>query len=378
MNWSFRIARISGIEVRINVLFFLLLAVYGFPAWQRGGWPQAVLEVSFVLVLFLCVLLHEFGHAFAARAYGIRTLDITLWPLGGIARLERMPEKPSEEMVVALAGPLVNVVIAGVLWAALGASGTWASPFDPRADSLLHQLLKVNLMLVVFNMIPAFPMDGGRVLRALLAMRLPYARATQVAASVGQFFAFIFGAFGLLGVLQPGSGNPILLLVALFIYTAAQQEAGAAQMRAITRGTRLEEAMLTEFRALPPDARLSDAVELLRRTSQREFPVVEGDGRVRGILTRNDLIDALAKGGLEAPAADFMRRDIPTIPYYAPFEEAFELMEKCECPALPVVDRQGRLVGLITPENVGELLMVRSALDKRGAGKPAWRQAPAT
>ncbi len=373
MNWSFRLARITGIEVRIHFTFLLLLAFYALAAFPKGGLPAALSAVALISLVFLCVLLHEFGHAYAALAYGIRTPDITLLPIGGLARLERVPENPTQELIIALAGPFVNVLIAGGLLIALGKGVAVPESRWLTGDiNLLETLFSVNVMLVVFNLVPAFPMDGGRVLRALLATRLPYARATAVAARVGQFFAFLFGVVGLFGIPGVMDRNPMLIFIAFFIYMAASQESAAVQMRDLTRSVRLEEAMITEFKALPLDAKLSDAIALLVHTSQHEFPVVEEDGRVRGILTREDLVTALSTSGQDAPIVDHMRRDVPTIPFYAPFEEAFQLMEQSNSPVLPVVDRQGRLVGLITPENVGEMMMISSVL-ARGGQRPAWR-----
>ena len=327
MNWSFRLARITGIEVRIHFTFLLLLAFYALAAFPKGGLPAALSAVALISLVFLCVLLHEFGHAYAALAYGIRTPDITLLPIGGLARLERVPENPTQELIIALAGPFVNVLIAGGLLIALGKGVAMPESRWLTGDiNLLETLFSVNVMLVVFNLVPAFPMDGGRVLRALLATRLPYARATAVAARVGQFFAFLFGVVGLFGIPGVMDRNPMLIFIAFFIYMAASQESAAVQMRDLTRSVRLEEAMITEFKALPLDAKLSDAIALLVHTSQHEFPVVEEDGRVRGILTREDLVTALSTSGQDAPIVDHMRRDVPTIPFYAPFEEAFQLM----------------------------------------------------
>ncbi len=185
MRWSFKLARIAGIDVCVHVTFLLLLAFIGFSALASGGAAAAIEGVIYVCLVFLCVLLHEFGHALAARRYGIRTPDITLLPIGGVARLERMPEKPSQELVVAIAGPLVNVVIALLLFPFARGS------LDPViiqnvGVGLVTKLFITNVILVVFNMIPAFPMDGGRVLRAFLAMRMDYAKATNIAATIGQ------------------------------------------------------------------------------------------------------------------------------------------------------------------------------------------------
>ena len=226
MRWSLKVASISGIEVRIHLTFLLFLAWIGFSYYRVAGLPGAVQGVLFILALFACVLLHEFGHAFAARAFGIATPDITLLPIGGVARLNRIPDKPWQEFVVAIAGPLVNVVIAlALIFVVHGSAEVRQLEYleNPRVE-LLTRLASINVMLVLFNLIPAFPMDGGRILRALLAMAMPYARATQIAAWIGQVLAVCFGIFGLFG-------NPLLILIAFFIFAGAQQETEMARRR---------------------------------------------------------------------------------------------------------------------------------------------------
>src|SRR6266478_5620455 len=184
MSWSVPIIRIAGIQLRIHITFLLLIAWLGIGYYAQGGSAAAVSGILVIVLLFVCVVLHEFGHAFAAKAFGINTPDITLLPIGGVARLERMPEKPMQELVIALAGPMVNVVIALGLFVA-GGSRALLNPSTIEGGGLIAQLLTINILLLLFNLLPAFPMDGGRVLRALLATRLSYARATQVAANIG-------------------------------------------------------------------------------------------------------------------------------------------------------------------------------------------------
>lgn len=360
MPWSFKIARIAGIDVRIHATFFLLLAFLGSAYGRQGGASAAIAGIIFTCLVFGCVLLHEFGHALAARRYGIRTPDITLLPIGGVARLDRMPDHPMQEVVVAIAGPLVNVAIAAVLWIYLTVSGGMSelSTLGHFGASLPMRLLVVNIGLVVFNLIPAFPMDGGRILRAVLAMRMEYTRATNIAASIGQACAFAFGLWALLQ--QPM--NPMLVLVAVFVYFGAASEASMAEMKSVSAGMRVQSAMVTHFRALTMDATLDQAVETLLSTSQHEFPVVDTEGKVHGLLTRDDLIVALRKSGADGLARDAMRKDIPCVHPTMPFDRAFAIMQESNCPALPVLDRAGKLVGLFTPENVGELMMVHSAL----------------
>jgi Zn-dependent protease len=226
MRSSIKIATIFGIEVRIHVTFFLVLAWIALVYYQNAGLSGAIQGVLFILVLFGCVLLHEFGHALAAREFGIKTPDITLLPIGGVARLSRIPDKPWQELVVAIAGPLVNVVIAAALTFAIHGS-TEILQIDrlenPRIE-LLDALRSINVMLVLFNMIPAFPMDGGRVLRSLLAMVMPYTLATQIAAWIGQGLAIVFAIFGL-------RGNFFLIFIAFFIFVGAQQEVAMSKVR---------------------------------------------------------------------------------------------------------------------------------------------------
>jgi len=227
MGSSLKIASFFGIEVRIHVTFLLFLAWIWFSSYELEGSSGAVKGVLFILILFACVLLHEFGHALAARAFGIRTPDITLYAIGGVARLNRIPDKPWQELIVAIAGPLVNVVIAAVLIFGIHVTAGLQQVEhleSPRIE-MLAKVASLNVMLVLFNLIPAFPMDGGRVLRALLAMTMPYARATQIATRIGQGLAIVFAIFGFLG-------NPILIFIAMFIFVGAQQEAS------ITRANR--------------------------------------------------------------------------------------------------------------------------------------------
>src|SRR5262245_2843324 len=369
MGWSIRLFSVAGTAVRIHFTFFLLLAVYAAFAWNRGGIELAVSTVLFIVLLFACVVLHEFGHVFAARAYGIRTSDVTLLPIGGVASLERMPEKPSQEIVVALAGPIVNLVIALVLAFALGASfdlGQMAQ-LEEAKSSLAGRVAAANVALCVFNLIPAFPMDGGRVLRALLAIRLGYTRATRVAATIGQALAFVFALLGLV------FGNPMLVLIAVFIFLAASGEAGYVQARDYTRGYLAQHAMITAYKTLGPSSIADDAASLLLRTTQQEFPVVDGAGMLRGVLTRDDLIKALQQRGGTTPVLEIMSRDIPTVPENACLDHVFERLRRSATRLVGVVDPAGRLVGFITAENLSELIMIQSS---RASGPAAAQPRP--
>jgi Zn-dependent protease len=311
--------------------------------------------VAFILALFGCVVLHEFGHALTARRFGIKTRDITLLPIGGLARLERMPDDPRQELWVALAGPAVNVVIAAALFALVQVTGTFTplSTLGVTSGSFLERLMIVNVFLAGFNMLPAFPMDGGRVLRATLAIRMDYTRATQLAANIGQGMAFLFGLLGLFF-------NPFLIFIALFVWIGAGQEAAMTQMKAALGGIPLERAMITEFRTLSPSDTLARAVELLLSGAQQDFPVVE-DRAVVGILTRANLLTALARQEQHSPVADVMQRDFLVADASDMIDVAFQRLQGRDCHTIPVI-RRGHLVGLLTMENVGEFLGVQTAI----------------
>jgi len=358
MRWSLKLGRLAGIDVYVHATFSLLILWVGVGAWLRShSVPVTLREVSFILLLFLCIVLHELGHALMARRYGVRTRDITLLPFGGMARLERMPEKPSQEFWIAVAGPAVNVVIALALALGLGWQGELfnEASYDLASGGFVHRLMLVNVMLVAFNMLPAFPMDGGRVLRAFLASRMSYARATRVAASVGQGMALLFGFLGFL------SGfNPFLLLIAFVVWIGAAQESQSAELRAGLGGVRVCDAMLTEFRQLSPDQTLQDAVNLILAGSQHDFPVTT-DGRVLGMLTREDLMKSLAQKATSTPVSEVMRRDIAPVPGDALVLEMLPTFQASPSQAVPVLV-EGRLAGLLTSDNIAEVLMIRSAL----------------
>lgn len=356
MSWSWRIGRIAGIDVYVHVTFLILLGWVALAHYRHEGkLVHAISGVVFILTLFGIVVLHELGHALAARRYGIRTRDITLLPIGGVARLERMPEDPRQELVVALAGPAVNVILAAASLFGLLLGGGWTPYSDVVrvGGSLIHQLFWVNVSLAIFNLLPAFPMDGGRVLRALLAMRLDYVRATQVAASVGQGMALLFGLLGLFF-------NPFLIFIALFVYMGAAQEASMVQMRSALAGIPISRAMITDFRSLHPQDTLGRAVDYVLGGFQHDFPVVE-EGRTVGILTRADLIRGLAERGAQAPVQEVMQRQFETTDPLEMLEHGLARLQKCHCHALPVV-RNGALVGMITADNLGELLMIQEAI----------------
>lgn len=363
MKWSIHLGRMLGIDVFLHVTFLLLLGFIAVTHWLNHGSLAAVVGgVGFFVALFVCVLLHEYGHALAARRFGIATRDITLLPIGGVARLERMPDKPIQELWVALAGPAVNVVIAAALAVGLTLTGSWEplSALSTTGGGFVERLLAVNVGLVLFNMIPAFPMDGGRVLRAVLALRLEYARATRIAATIGQGLAIAFGFAGLFS-------NPLLLFIAAFIWIGASQEAAATDMKAAIGGLPVREAMLTDFRTLSPDDTLGAATRLLIEGSQQDFPVVV-EGRVAGVLSHARLFEILRERGEWTLVGEAMEREFRTLRPEEPLDGALFQAEPGQT-VMPVV-RNGQLVGLITAENIGELMMIRAARAQRGVEPP--------
>jgi stage IV sporulation protein FB len=356
MKWSYTIGRIAGTEIKVHLTFLVLLAYLAFSGYQQAGGEGAVAASVMLLALFACVLLHEFGHIFMARRFGVRTPDVILLPIGGVARLERIPSEPRQEFLIAIAGPLVTLAIAVVLYGVLAIGGS-----PPRLgwlggnESLLDFLFRANVLLLGFNLIPAFPMDGGRVLRAFLASRLGMVRGTRLAANLGQALATVGGLYGLL------QGQEMLALVAFFVFLGAGAEASAVETRAAGEGLNVAQMMVTQFRTIPVHATLAQAVELLLATEQREFPVVDNLGHTEGILTRDNLIKGLSQRGPNSTVAEAMTADAPAVSPTLAFDQALDRLRSSGLPAIPVVDAGGALVGLLTLDNVTDLLLVRRA-----------------
>ena len=355
MRWSITIGRFGGTEVKIHITFVLLLAWIAFSGWARGGPAAALDSTLFIVLIFACVVLHEFGHIVAARRYGIRSPEVTLLPIGGVASMQRLPTKPGQELVVALAGPAVNLVIGTLLFLALGPlHPADLAQIDNPNLSLVSRLALANIFLFVFNLIPAFPMDGGRVLHALLAMRIGGPAATEVAAKIGQALALVFGFLGLFG-------NPLLLFIAIFVYMAAAGEAQMSAARQALKGLSVGEAMETRFTPIPIEANLTQAVDALLATAQHEFPVVDAFGKPIGLLTREDILSALRKHGGEEPASAFMRSGVDSVRPSAPIESVFERLQDPKSAALYVTDADGAIVGLLTRQALAEVMLIRSA-----------------
>ncbi len=362
LKWNLKLGRFLGIDVYLHFTFLLILGFLAIAHWLPGRSLEAAFNgVLFFLAIFACVLLHEYGHALAARRFGVGTRDITLLPIGGVARLERMPDSPVQEFWIALAGPAVNVVIAGLLALWLVAVGSWPpwTSLSAVGGGFAERLLVVNVFLVLFNLLPAFPMDGGRVLRSLLALRMAYVKATHIAARLGQGMAFLFAFIGLFG-------NPMLLFIALFVWMGASSEMGAAQARSALAGVPVSHAMMTEFVPLRPTDTLGQAARLVLAGSQQDFPVLD-EGRVIGLLERRHLLDGLTRLGPDAFVEEVMVCEFPVLTPGDMLEPALAGQHLQEFPMLPVIADE-RLVGLLTTDNLTELLLIKSALSQAAKG----------
>ena len=360
MKWSWKLGRFAGIDVRVHATFLLLVAWVAWIGYGNGGGATgAVAEVIFILLVFLSVVLHEYGHALTARRFGVGTREITLLPIGGVAQLERMPREPRQELLIALAGPAVTVALAVILWVVMAVLHMPAnvSALVEENAPLLSRLMWVNVWLFLFNVLPAFPMDGGRVLRAALAMRMGYGRATGVAAEVGKGFALLFGIVGLFS-------SPFLVLIALFVWLGAAGEAASVQTQSAFAGVPVERVMIRDIQTLAPTDPLSRAVDAVLGGFQQDFPVVDANGVV-GMLTRQEMVKGLSAHGADSPVAESMQREFETTSPSESLDTAFARLQACRCRTMPVVDR-GRLVGVLTAENVGEYVMIQGA--GRGVG----------
>jgi Zn-dependent protease/predicted transcriptional regulator len=365
MPWSWKIGRVRGISIYVHATFLLIIGWAALAGWSTEQTAvAAAYEVIFILALFGCIVLHELGHALTALRFGIKTRDITLLPIGGVARLERMPKEPLQELTVALAGPAVNVVIAGLIAIGLWLAGAYHG-FTLGAmleGSMLERLMIVNIFLVLFNLLPAFPMDGGRALRALLATRMGSLRATQAAASVGQGMALIFGLLGLMA-------NPFLVLIALFVWMGARQEAASAQAEALLGRIPVERAMIRDFHAVHEHDSLGRVVQLGLVTPQVDFPVLDDDGKMEGMLTREALLTGLGVQGGAGLVESAMEREFVAMKADDSLGDALMKFQSEQRRTLPVL-REGRLEGLLTRDHLQAFMSMQSALSKAGHSTP--------
>ncbi|MGH7711755.1 MAG: site-2 protease family protein [Gemmatimonadaceae bacterium] len=361
MKWSWRIGRIAGIDVDVHATFALLILYVAIVEYQQSrNFVSVAVMIAFVLVVFASVVAHEYGHALTARRYGVATRGITLLPIGGVARLDRLPSKPQQELAIAIAGPVVSAAIVLLLYLVLRVTGSpiAANNANLSGSAFVARVMWVNVAIVLFNLLPAFPMDGGRILRAALAIKLGPVRATSIAARFGKAFALLFGIVGFYT-------NPFLVFIALFVWLGATGEEAQTRVQAALHDVPVERLMIADVRTLSVNDQLSRAVEHLLAGFQQDFPVIDGD-QVVGVLTRADLVKALAQHGDRARVGDHMRREICVTHARESVERAFERLQRDECQTMPVL-RDGTLVGVLTLENVGEFVMLRRALETRRA-----------
>ncbi|MDF1859123.1 MAG: site-2 protease family protein [Verrucomicrobiales bacterium] len=357
MSWSFTIAKIAGTRVRIHLTFILLLAWLGTSFWVNGSPLEAIRGVAYIISIFLCVLLHEFGHAFAALKYGITTPSITLFPLGGLARLSRIPKEPEQELFIAAAGPLVNLMIASILLLFRFKALTWTLPTMGNVPgNYLDHLIWINLVLALFNLIPAFPMDGGRILRAILGYFMTREIATTIAARIGQSLAV---AGCLVSIL---TGHPILLLISLFVFFAAKTEADLVRTEYLLMGITASDASLSEFHTLKLTDTIDEVVKQLLDTSQVDFPVVNDHGQCIAIVTQSQLFRTLREHGNNALVSDMIDTIPAQIEADAPLLDAWEKLRNSRLTAAAIVDGEGRLTRWLTMSNLTEFILTQSAL----------------
>ncbi|CAN5453269.1 site-2 protease family protein [soil metagenome] len=354
---SFTLGRIAGIKILMHWTFLLLLAWIIFSEIGKGSDTQTIiLTVAFVLSIFVCVVLHELGHSLTAKKYGIETRKITLLPIGGLATLERMPDDPKQELWIAIAGPAVNVVIA-ILLSFFISFDRFQDPENiPTAitgDNFLVFLFSVNIILVVFNAIPAFPMDGGRILRALLALRMDRVKATKIASSLGQFFAFAFVIIGLFY-------NFFLIFIGIFVYFGAYAENTIVQHLDLMKGFSVRDAMMTKLILLSPHETVKDATGKLLAGSDQDF-VVSENGTVEGILTRENLISALQEKKHDYPVKEIMETSFLAFDPEEKLADVYSKSQRSKTFFSPVIEND-RLIGAINKENLNEFVMIRSAL----------------
>lgn len=369
MKGALKVGTLSGIGVYIHWTFSFIMLYFAYQIAADGGDVWAVLRVEFFLLLiYVCVVLHEMGHALAARKYGVDTLHIVLYPIGGVASLERIPEKPFEELVVAIAGPMVNVGIAlglGVyiyFFASLPVADDGVSPFISMLDTFdefIALLFATNIGLVIFNIIPAFPMDGGRVLRSLLAMKIGRLKATKIASIIGQVFAILFVMWGFLS--EPF--QPIIILVGFFVYIAAMGENQMVHNESHLAGFQVKDAMRTQFSTISSVSSLGDAVRLLLSGAEDNFIVLEGEQPI-GVLFRPNLMQAIKKGQA-ATVGEITVRRIPLLQPTQDIQKVFQLMQQKRLHILPVVDENRQLIGVLDRHNLNDFIAVQAVTKKR-------------
>jgi len=366
MKWSLYLGKIAGIKIYIHWSFIFLLGWILIANFQMGySLYEGLAGIGFVLIIFTCVVLHELGHALTAKRYGIKTKNITLLPIGGLANMERMPEKPGQELLVAIMGPFVNVVIALALYLYLSATGGIPTMEELAAlqeegysllvgGYFLFYLMIINVILVLFNILPAFPMDGGRMLRAMLSYKFDRATATKIAARIGQVIAVLFVIIGFYA-------NFWLIFIGIFIFFGAGVEALFETTKSMLSKFKVRDVTMTSYTILSPQDTIGKAVKTLLEGQEREFLVGE-ENEVQGVLTRNEIIKGLNERGKETIISEVMRKDFITLQPGMELKDAYQTLMVNPCSMAPVFE-DDVLIGVLDQENINELVMVSKALD---------------
>ena len=363
MKHSLHLGKPFGIQISVHWTFLLIIAWIIFVNIQQGANTQQILySVLFVLTIFVCVVIHELSHSLTARKYGIPTRSITLLPIGGVADLQKMPEEPKQEFAVSVAGPLSNIGIALVLWIGLLATNNMDLATHDfhgiTAKNFFMLLLFANLLLAGFNLLPAFPMDGGRIFRSLMAIYVSREKATYIAMNIGKFFAFGLAVWGVFA-------NPFLIFIAIFIFIGAQKEYEQIRYNSVLTGFEVKDVIMHEYTPLKEEDTLQNAVDILLDGPEERFVIIDDETNVKGILTRNNIIQGLTEQGNELKIRQVMNRNITTFSPEESLETAFQKMREQQISMAPVVEGE-KLLGIIDMENINEFIMVRSAIKRPG------------
>ncbi len=359
MKASLNLGSISGIKIIVHWTFYFLILWVVFDELKRGGTTQSILfNVAFVLAVFMCVVLHELGHALMAKRFGVNTKKITLLPIGGMASLDKIPELPKQELLVVIAGPLVNVVIAVLIYfvvpikelANINLTENLETFSELTLQNFLLYLFVVNIGLVIFNIIPAFPMDGGRILRALLAMKINRVKATQIASSIGQIIAIIFLFIGLLF-------NPFLIFIALFIFLGAYGENQMVLHLSLLKGHTVEDAMMINITVFKPEDPMDIVVDKIIYGTENNFVIVK-DSTIVGLLYHKDIIENSNKNIM---VKDVMDTNFKVLDVNDHLKEVYSLIQSKKTPFFPVVENK-KLVGAIDNINLNEYILLQSKL----------------
>lgn len=351
MKWSFKIGTFFGIPLKVHITFWLLLLFVGLSANKQGGLRAGIHGVVLVILLFACVVLHELGHSLIAQHFGIGVRDIILLPIGGVSQMERIPDEPRSELFISAIGPLVSLVLALFFFilASLFEFSVAVPQVSLLSGNFLVSLFWINLILGIFNLLPAFPMDGGRVLRSLLALKMEYLQATHVAVSIGQMFAIFFFFYGLFF-------NFWLALIGIFIYMGAETEEHETILRRSLKKTPVGQAMITNFNKLSPDDHLEDAINIACHSLQMDFPIMQ-DSELIGILPKDLFLKAMRDHSPDTRIRDVMSTDFITISDTEPLGDVYSRINEIKGGFVPVMHGQ-TLLGFINLEQIGKYHML--------------------